>query len=135
MNIGLKKSSPDDSEISVAPEIQQEKVPQIFNKVKYIYMRTCQGIMLSCQHVIILQINEVRRLIGPQSGKLALFCSDACILRYLRARNWNVKKAVKMLKSSLKWRLEFKPEDIHWVCPITLPFCFFYCRKTVLLCL
>ncbi|RDX62459.1 Random slug protein 5, partial [Mucuna pruriens] len=55
-------------------------------------------------------INEVRRLIGPQSGKASIFCSDA----YLRARNWNVKKAVKMLKLTLKWREEYKPEEIRW---------------------
>ncbi|CAJ1971787.1 unnamed protein product [Sphenostylis stenocarpa] len=59
-------------------------------------------------------INEVRRLIGPQSGKASIFCSDACISRYLRARNWNVKKAAKMLKLTLKWREENKPEEIRW---------------------
>lgn len=62
-----------------------------------------------------MQIDEVRKLIGPLSGKLALYCSDASISRYLRARNWNVKKAVKMLKATLKWRLEYKPENIRWV--------------------
>ncbi|KAM7514597.1 hypothetical protein LguiA_004180 [Lonicera macranthoides] len=60
------------------------------------------------------KINEVRRLIGPLSGKLSLYCSDASISRYLRARNWNVKKATKMLKETLKWRLEYKPEEIRW---------------------
>ncbi|KAH6800275.1 Sec14p-like phosphatidylinositol transfer family protein [Perilla frutescens var. hirtella] len=60
------------------------------------------------------KIKEVRKLIGPQSGKLALYCSDASIARYLRARNWNVKKAVKMLKATLKWRLEYKPEELRW---------------------
>ncbi|KAK6116122.1 hypothetical protein DH2020_008391 [Rehmannia glutinosa] len=84
MSTGLKKTTPDGCENSLSPEIQQEK------------------------------IDEVRRLIGPQSGKLALYCSDASISRYLRARNWNVKKAVKMLKATLKWRLEFKPEEIRW---------------------
>ncbi|KAK6130642.1 hypothetical protein DH2020_035617 [Rehmannia glutinosa] len=84
MSTGLKKAPLDGCENSLSPEIQQEK------------------------------IDEVRRLIGPQSGKLALYCSDASISRYLRARNWNVKKAVKMLKATLKWRLEFKPEEIRW---------------------
>ncbi|VFQ78974.1 unnamed protein product [Cuscuta campestris] len=60
------------------------------------------------------KIDEVRKLIGPISGKLALFCSDSTISRYLRARNWNVKKAVKMLKATLKWRLEYKPENLRW---------------------
>ncbi|URE22304.1 CRAL TRIO domain containing protein [Musa troglodytarum] len=41
-------------------------------------------------------------------------CSDASVSRYLRARNWNVEKASKMLKESLKWRLEYKPETIRW---------------------
>ncbi|KAL2242262.1 UNVERIFIED_CONTAM: CRAL-TRIO domain-containing protein C23B6.04c [Sesamum indicum] len=84
MNTGLKKPALDGCENSSSPELQQGK------------------------------INEVRRLIGPLSGKLALYCSDASIARYLRARNWNVKKAVKMLKASLKWRLEYKPEEIRW---------------------
>lgn len=65
--------------------------------------------------ILYLQINELRRLIGPLPDKLSIYCSDASISRYLRARNWNVKKASKMLKDSLKWRLEYKPEEIRWV--------------------
>lgn len=62
-----------------------------------------------------LQINEVRRLIGPLSGKSSVYCSDASIARHLRARNWNVKKATKMLQQTLKWRASNKPEEIRWV--------------------
>ncbi|XP_020579537.1 random slug protein 5-like [Phalaenopsis equestris] len=60
------------------------------------------------------KIREVRKLLEPVPEKLLLYCSDASIARYLRARNWNVKKAAKMLKETLKWRLEYKPEDIKW---------------------
>ncbi|KAJ4977773.1 hypothetical protein NE237_008553 [Protea cynaroides] len=60
------------------------------------------------------KINEVRQLIGPIANKLPHFCSDASILRYLKARNWNTKKASKMLKETLKWRVEYKPERIRW---------------------
>ncbi|CAL0327380.1 unnamed protein product [Lupinus luteus] len=60
------------------------------------------------------KINEVRRLIGPLSDKESVYCSDASISRYLRSRNWNVKKATQMLKLSLKWREEYKPEEIRW---------------------
>lgn len=63
-----------------------------------------------------LQVNEVRNLIGTLPDKLSIYCSDATIRRYLTARNWNVKKATKMLKDSLKWRSEYKPEEIRWVC-------------------
>ncbi|XP_021740157.1 random slug protein 5-like [Chenopodium quinoa] len=60
------------------------------------------------------KIGEVRAAISPIPEKLSKFCSDDLISRYLRARNWNVKKATKMLKDSLKWRLEYKPEHICW---------------------
>lgn len=60
------------------------------------------------------KINEVRSLIGPLSDKASVYCSDASISRYLRSRNWNVEKATKMLKQSLKWRKEYKPEEIRW---------------------
>ncbi|KAJ8771603.1 hypothetical protein K2173_026780 [Erythroxylum novogranatense] len=60
------------------------------------------------------KINEVRRLVGQLPESLAIYCSDATISRYLRARNWNVKKATKMLKETLKWRAKYKPEEIRW---------------------
>ncbi|KAL4278252.1 hypothetical protein GQ457_03G033090 [Hibiscus cannabinus] len=60
------------------------------------------------------KISEMRKLTGPLPEKLAIYCSDAAIARYLRARNWNVKKATKMLKETLKWRAEYKPEEIRW---------------------
>ncbi|XP_044474571.1 phosphatidylinositol transfer protein 3-like [Mangifera indica] len=60
------------------------------------------------------KIHEVRRLLGPLSDRSSIYCSDASISRYLMARNWNIKKATKMLKETLKWRAEYKPEEIHW---------------------
>ncbi|KAF5735206.1 Sec14p-like phosphatidylinositol transfer family protein isoform 1 [Tripterygium wilfordii] len=60
------------------------------------------------------KINDVRKMIGPIADKLPVLCSEASISRYLRARNWNTKKAGKMLKGTLKWTLEYKPEKIRW---------------------
>lgn len=60
----------------------------------------------------------MKKIIGPLAEKLPQLCSDASILRYLKARNWNTKKAAKMLKETVKWRLEFKAEKIRWVCII-----------------
>lgn len=62
----------------------------------------------------------MRKLVGPLPEKLSSFCSDDAVLRYLRARNWHVKKAAKMLKETLKWRVEYKPEGICWVIIIEL---------------
>lgn len=61
------------------------------------------------------QVAELRAAIGPLSGRQLMYCTDACLRRYLEARNWNVDKAKKMLEESLKWRSTYKPEEIRWV--------------------
>lgn len=60
------------------------------------------------------KVAELRAAIGPQSGHAAVFCSDSCLKRYLRARSWHVKKAEKMLRDSLTWREQFRPHEIRW---------------------
>ncbi|KAI3996478.1 hypothetical protein MKX01_001316 [Papaver californicum] len=61
-----------------------------------------------------LKTNEVRKMIGSTVDKLPTLFSDASILRYLRARKWNTKQACKMLRETLEWRMEYKPEQICW---------------------
>ncbi|KAF3590102.1 hypothetical protein F2Q69_00027324 [Brassica cretica] len=63
---------------------------------------------------LVTHINEVRGLLGPLTKKSSEYCSDAAIARYLAARNGHVKKATKMLKETLKWRTQYKPEEIRW---------------------
>lgn len=60
------------------------------------------------------KVAELRESLGTLSGRPLKFCSDACLRRYLQARNWNVQKAKKMLEETLKWRAAFKPEEIQW---------------------
>lgn len=60
------------------------------------------------------KVNELKAAIGPLSGLSSQFCDDACLRRYLEARNWNVDKSKKMLQETLKWRSIFKPEEIRW---------------------
>lgn len=43
-----------------------------------------------------------------------LFCTYGTYVRYLRARQWNLHKAGKMLKDTLAWREQYKPEEITW---------------------
>lgn len=59
-------------------------------------------------------MSELRACLGPISGRSLQFCTDACLKRYLEARNWNVDKAKKMLEETLRWRASFKPEEICW---------------------
>lgn len=61
------------------------------------------------------QIKELKGAIGPLSGHGLVYCTDACLKRYLEARNWNVDKSKKMLGETLKWRSTYKPEEIRWV--------------------
>nr|XP_045083293.1 phosphatidylinositol transfer protein PDR17 [Aegilops tauschii subsp. strangulata] len=60
------------------------------------------------------KINELRAALGPMSARGEKYCSEACLARYLEARNWNVDKSRKMLEESLKWRALSRPEDIRW---------------------
>ncbi|KAG9442687.1 hypothetical protein H6P81_018541 [Aristolochia fimbriata] len=61
-----------------------------------------------------VKINELRDGIGPLSGHSLRYCDNACLRRYLEARNWNVDKSRKMLEETLKWRSTYKPEEIRW---------------------
>ncbi|GKV29902.1 hypothetical protein SLEP1_g38777 [Rubroshorea leprosula] len=60
------------------------------------------------------KVKELRAALGPLSGRSLQYCSDACLRRYLEARNWNVGKSKEMLEETLKWRSTYKPEDIRW---------------------
>ncbi|OAY60740.1 CRAL-TRIO domain-containing protein C23B6.04c [Manihot esculenta] len=60
------------------------------------------------------KVSELRAALGPLSGSSLKYCTDACLRRYLEARNWNVDKAHKMLEETLKWRASYKPEEIRW---------------------
>ncbi|GAV68768.1 CRAL_TRIO domain-containing protein/CRAL_TRIO_N domain-containing protein, partial [Cephalotus follicularis] len=59
-------------------------------------------------------VGELRDALGSLSGRCLKFCSDACLRRYLEARNWNLDKSKKMLEETLKWRATYKPEEILW---------------------
>lgn len=61
------------------------------------------------------QIKELRAALGPLSGRSLQYCTDACLGRYLEARNWNLEKAKKMIEETLRWRASYKPEEIRWV--------------------
>ncbi|CAI9284183.1 unnamed protein product [Lactuca saligna] len=61
-----------------------------------------------------IKVNELKSALGPLSGRNLLYCTDACLTRYLEARNWNVEKAKKMLEETLTWRSTYKPEEIRW---------------------
>lgn len=60
------------------------------------------------------KVKELKTAIGPLYGRSLQYCSDACLKRYLEARNWNVDKAKKMLEETLKWRSTYRPEEIRW---------------------
>uniref|UniRef100_A0A0A8Y5P4 CRAL-TRIO domain-containing protein n=1 Tax=Arundo donax TaxID=35708 RepID=A0A0A8Y5P4_ARUDO len=60
------------------------------------------------------KINELKAALGPLSARGEKYCSEACLIRYLEARNWNVTTSRKMLEESLKWRAAYRPEDIRW---------------------
>ncbi|KAG0451070.1 hypothetical protein HPP92_026416 [Vanilla planifolia] len=69
------------------------------------------------EHDIILQqekVSDLKATIGTLSERSSIYCTEACLKRYLRARNWNLAKSKKMLEDSIKWRSAYKPEEIRW---------------------
>lgn len=69
------------------------------------------------KHDIVYQetkINELRAALGTLSGRSLKFCTDPCLRRYLKDRNWNVAKSKCMLEETLRWRSSYKPEEIRW---------------------
>lgn len=60
------------------------------------------------------KFQELKASLGPLSGRSLQYCTDACLKRYLEARNWNVDKSKKMLEDTLRWRASYKPEEIRW---------------------
>ena len=48
------------------------------------------------------------------TADLRRFANDACLCRYLRARGWNLKKALKMFATTARWRAKTRPERVRW---------------------
>lgn len=61
------------------------------------------------------QVQSLRAALGELTEDASQYTTDACLRRYLRARNWSVKRAEKMLRETLEWRATYKPEKIRWV--------------------
>ncbi|KVH99547.1 hypothetical protein Ccrd_022217 [Cynara cardunculus var. scolymus] len=91
MNPQLNKPN---SNLLLTPEDEQKMITEVRETIK--------------KHKSIKKMRECR------PDEFSRFCCDGSISRYLRARNWNVKKAVKMLETSLIWRMNYKPEEICW---------------------
>ncbi|GJN35700.1 hypothetical protein PR202_gb24501 [Eleusine coracana subsp. coracana] len=61
------------------------------------------------------KIHEVRELLGDDLlTEMPSFLSDGTIRRFLRARNWNTEQATKAVKETIKWRRQYKPDEICW---------------------
>jgi hypothetical protein len=46
------------------------------------------------------------------SDKQKEWLDDSCLCRYLRARDWDLEKAEHMIRCTLAWRDDYKPEEI-----------------------
>lgn len=58
------------------------------------------------------KLYQLYHLVQDIWEKNADFLSVPCLCRYLRARDYNVEKAHSMLLDTIKWRNEFKPNQI-----------------------
>jgi hypothetical protein len=65
------------------------------------------------QLALLEKFNQLLSSTTTLTKKQVQYCSDDCLLRYLKARDWDVKKAYTMIMNTLKWRDEFKPDEIQ----------------------
>eukprot|EP00889_Picochlorum_renovo_P006226 jgi/Picre1/33256/NNA_008580.t1 len=63
---------------------------------------------------LVLQLEKEVSSIVEAHPPHKVFCTQGTYVRYLRARQFHVHKASKMLKETLKWREQYKPEAITW---------------------
>jgi hypothetical protein len=57
-------------------------------------------------------LNQFIQELGELTPKQKEFCDISCCLRYLRARDWDIKKSLKLLRGSFEWRANYKPDRI-----------------------
>ena len=57
---------------------------------------------------------EFKALLWPtlETDSDRVFCTDFMLRRYLRARDFKLKEAEKMIQGTLKWRKEAQPSQI-----------------------
>eukprot|EP00892_Ulva_mutabilis_P008414 jgi/Ulvmu1/5945/UM026_0067.1 len=66
-------------------------------------------------HTVAVQaVREFVKDIIADKAHLQMFCSDDCILRFLRARNMDHHKAARMLAETLHWREEFHMHQLKF---------------------
>lgn len=58
------------------------------------------------------KIDDVREQLGDLTKEMPSFLSDGTIRRFLGAKNWSTGQATKALKDAVKWRRQYKPEEI-----------------------
>ncbi|GIL56368.1 hypothetical protein Vafri_11730 [Volvox africanus] len=66
------------------------------------------------EQLLVKQLKAEVAAIVAQHACLKQFCNEHTYVRYLRARGWNLHKASRMLKTTLEWRLDYKPHLIKW---------------------
>lgn len=63
------------------------------------------------------KVTQLKQAVQPRiqdSIPLQNFVSTSCLVRYLRARSWVLRDAIKMLDATITWRIQYKPEQITW---------------------
>lgn len=76
-------------------------------------LRAAPNADLTPEHLALVQ--ELKQSVQHEikdSEALQRFVTDGCCVRYLRARNWRLPAAVKMMQATLAWRRQYKPEAI-----------------------
>lgn len=58
-------------------------------------------------------LEQFRQTMNDVTGKEKLWADDACLIRYLRARDYQIAAAEKLLRGTLSWRRTYGIETVN----------------------
>ncbi|KAI8900069.1 CRAL-TRIO domain-containing protein [Globomyces pollinis-pini] len=86
------------------------KLPQNHSNISYKHYRT--GLTTNQLETIVELQSKLLSSDFEFTNKEKVWCSERCLVRYLKATSWDVDAAKKRLESTLLWRREYQPDEI-----------------------
>ncbi|KAL4855262.1 Phosphatidylinositol transfer protein 3 [Chlorella vulgaris] len=96
-------------------EASLRAIRESFHTIDQVAMAWFEAVKLSSdEESKLIKLKEAVASTAAGSAAHAAFLTRGTYIRYLRARSWKVDKAAKMLLETLKWRGEYKPQELKW---------------------
>ncbi|KAA8493018.1 Random slug protein 5 [Porphyridium purpureum] len=100
------------SAVDALPEVLEKEltVSPDASKANHLHLLSSGG--ASAKHLP--DVTKFEDIAAIDHAYVRAFCDDYCLLRYLRAREWNLEKAFTMLAETLRWRWTKRPDQLKY---------------------